>query len=267
MLQQVFPAVVSGGFKLQPLGGLSNQSWRIDCEAGNWLARGETAQGRQMGIARQREFRVLRHLQGIVPRALCWRDGWLLVEWLSGEVLNRVQFFAWLHDGGLATRLAELHHRPRYGYPLPLTRLLEQHWQNMAPGRRTPKLRRAYQRITTRRLPAPLHIAPLHLDVHAGNLVATASGYRLIDWEYAADGDIALELALLFRSAGLSRQQQQDFLHHYCACWPGLTPARLLRHVIGWYDVVDYLVLMWCEVRWQQSGEEIYRQMADHWQQ
>ena len=39
-------------------------------------------------------------------------------------------------------------------------------------------------------------ISPLHMDVHAGNLVHSASGLKLIDWEYAGDGDIALELAV-----------------------------------------------------------------------
>ena len=36
------------------------------------------------------------------------------------------------------------------------------------------------------------------MDVHAGNLVHSASGLKLIDWEYAGDGDIALELAAVW---------------------------------------------------------------------
>ncbi|WP_269975653.1 hypothetical protein [Dickeya lacustris] len=146
-LRALLPRVVSGvdpgEVEWQPLGGLSHQSVSIHSPTGRWLARGETTHGRQMGIARQREFRVLRHLTGFAPHALCWRDGWLLVEWLSGTVPEPAQFAALLHSGELARLLAELHHRPRYGYPLRLAYLLEQHWQNMAPARRTPKLRRA----------------------------------------------------------------------------------------------------------------------------
>lgn len=36
-----------------------------------------------------------------------------------------------------------------------------------------------------------LRLGPLHMDVHGDNIVRTASGLRLIDWEYAGDGDIA----------------------------------------------------------------------------
>jgi aminoglycoside phosphotransferase (APT) family kinase protein len=36
------------------------------------------------------------------------------------------------------------------------------------------------------------------MDVHAGNIVHTKAGLRLIDWEYAGDGDIALELAAVW---------------------------------------------------------------------
>jgi thiamine kinase-like enzyme len=36
------------------------------------------------------------------------------------------------------------------------------------------------------------------MDVHAGNIVHTEAGLRLIDWEYAGDGDIALELAAVW---------------------------------------------------------------------
>ncbi len=37
-----------------------------------------------------------------------------------------------------------------------------------------------------------------HMDVHAGNIIHNESGLRLIDWEYAGDGDIALELAAVW---------------------------------------------------------------------
>jgi aminoglycoside phosphotransferase (APT) family kinase protein len=36
------------------------------------------------------------------------------------------------------------------------------------------------------------------MDVHAGNIIHSESGLRLIDWEYAGDGDIALELAAVW---------------------------------------------------------------------
>ncbi|MBA2816745.1 phosphotransferase [Candidatus Pantoea persica] len=45
--------------------------------------------------------------------------------------------------------------------------------------------------------PRSLRLVPLHMDVHVDNLIAAGQGLHLIDWEYAADGDVALELATL----------------------------------------------------------------------
>ncbi|UAY94843.1 phosphotransferase [Dickeya dadantii] len=265
LLQQALPAVATAGFYLQPVSGLSHQSWRIHSPAGLWLARGETPQGRQLGTSRQREFHVLRQLAGqsLAPHPVCWHDGWLLVEWLAGEPADARQFAQSLAEGQLAAMLACLHHQPRYGYPLPLKRLMTQHWQHMDPARRSPRLRRAYQQVVDKPLPTPLLIAPLHLDVHPGNLLCTEAGWRLIDWEYAADGDIGLELALLFRACELDDARQQDFLQAYCRHWRHLRPASLRRQAARWQYWVDYLVLMWFEVRWRQSGETYYRQTAD----
>jgi aminoglycoside phosphotransferase (APT) family kinase protein len=44
------------------------------------------------------------------------------------------------------------------------------------------------------------------MDVHAGNIVHTKAGLRLIDWEYAGDGDIALELAAVWIAPTAHRQ-------------------------------------------------------------
>ncbi len=52
-----------------------------------------------------------------------------------------------------------------------------------------------------------MRLAPLHMDVHAGNIVHTAGGLRLIDWEYAGDGDIALELAAVWMPDNQQRHQ------------------------------------------------------------
>ncbi|MCZ5371456.1 phosphotransferase, partial [Escherichia coli] len=57
------------------------------------------------------------------------------------------------------------------------------------PARRTVGWLRMLKRLRKEREPRPLRLSPLHMDVHAGNLVHSASGLNLIDWEYAGDGD------------------------------------------------------------------------------
>ena len=48
------------------------------------------------------------------------------------------------------------------------------------------------------------------MDVHAGNIVHGEAGLRLIDWEYAGDGDVALELAAGVDRAAAHRRQPQN---------------------------------------------------------
>lgn len=102
-------------------------------------------------------------------------------------------------------------------------------------------------------LPTPLQLAPLHMDIYPGNLITCAVGLRLIDWEYAADCDVALNIATLFRSNDWASVQQR-FLQHYAQHgYPD--EARLHAQVQFWLPWVDYLMLMWFEARWQHSGD------------
>jgi thiamine kinase len=86
--------------------------------------------------------------------------------------------------------------------------LLEQYWQQASPARRTrlaqlKRLRKAGE-------PQPLRLAPLHMDVHAATS-STRRGRRLIDWEYAGDGDVALELAAVWMPDDAARGSYQAY--------------------------------------------------------
>lgn len=65
------------------------------------------------------------------------------------------------------------------------------------------------------------------MDVHAGNLVHSASGLKLIDWEYAGDGDIALELAAVWVE---NTDQHRQLVNDY-ATRAKIYPAQLWRQV------------------------------------
>ncbi|HGE8383003.1 TPA: phosphotransferase, partial [Serratia marcescens] len=149
---------------------------------------------------------------------------------------------------------AELHRRPLSGYRLDLRRQFLRYWPQLDTRRVTPAWLRLQRHFLLSVPPQPLRLAPLHMDIHPGNLLATGEGLRLIDWEYAADGDVALDIAALFRGNGWSAGQQQRFLQHY-ARQGYHDAARLQAQVRGWLPWVDYLMLLWFEVRWQQSGD------------
>ncbi len=120
-----------------------------------------------------RHYRALSQLPAsLAPRALFYTPGWMAVEYLHGVVNSA------LPDAD------ELAASP----------LLAQYWSCCDPARRTPFWLRRLKQLQKNGEPRPLRLAPLHMDVHGDNIVLTSAGLRLIDWEYAGDGDIALEL-------------------------------------------------------------------------
>lgn len=255
-----FPAAESAGFHLAPISGFSSESWRIHAPGLDVLARPQSLSGRLSGTDRQREFHLLRQMAliGLAPRPLLWHDGWLIVEWVDGRVATASEFSALLRNGELARCLARIHQQPCSGYPLALKPLFARHWQMMDARRRSPALLRLHRHFQQKAPPKPLAIAPLHLDVHAENLLLTDEKIMFIDWEYAADGDIALEMAFIIRANQLDSGMQRRFLQTYQQQRPGFSLACLQQRTAQWLPWVDYLMVMWYEIRWQQTRQETF---------
>ena len=93
-------------------------------------------------------------------------------------------------------------------------------------------------------------------------LVHSASGLRLIDWEYAGDGDIALELAAVW----VARTERAPAAGHVSVrhARGGSSDAQLLwRQVVLWRPWVLLLMAGWYEMRWRQSGDRQFITLAD----
>ena len=203
----------------------------------------------------RRQYRALQHLPAtLAPRAIFYTPGWMAVEYLVGEIKSALPelqtLVALLHD---------LHQQQCLGWRVSLLPLLEKYWQQCDPARRTPFWLRCLQQLRQQGEPSPLRLAPLHMDVHAGNLVHTAAGLRLIDWEYAGDGDIALELAAIWTK---DEDQRQQLCHVYAEI-AHITPALLWRQVRRWRPWVLMLMAGWFECRWRQTGDKQFIKLAD----
>jgi hypothetical protein len=102
------------------------------------------------------------------------------------------------------------------------------------------------------------------MDVHAGNLVHSQDGLRLIDWEYAGDGDIAMELAGVWT---WSEHQRRELVAEYARC-AMLDETQLWRQVVRWRPWIAMLMAGWFECRWQQTGDQQFITLADDaWRQ
>ncbi|NDL61906.1 thiamine kinase [Acerihabitans arboris] len=265
LLTQVLPQADAAGCLVEPVDGLTGASWRIRAAGVDWLAREASPSKQLLGVDRRREFRLLRRLPAGTPAPAprTNRAQWLLVDWLPGETLPEAGWQAEMAGGALAALLAQLHRGPRYGYPIALRARYAAYWQASDPSRRCPAWLRLQQRFMRAKMPSTLSLAPLHMDIHPGNVLrGRDGGLRLIDWEYAGDGDIALELAALFRGNGLDGRRQAGFLLAYQARSPGYAQDVLRRRIAAWAPWVDYLMLMWYEVRWRQTRQRQFLQYA-----
>lgn len=255
LISNRLPAVNTAGCHFRPVQGLTGESWLIEGAGIRLLARQQMPDKYVLGVSRRREARVLKRCgAGLGPQVLLQTSAWLIVEWLTGDNISEAAFRALIENGELAALIAELHHRPLSGYRLNLQQQLARYWQRIDRRRMTPAWL-SWQHTFMRSVPPqPLKLAPLHMDIHCGNLLLQGERLRLIDWEYAADGDIALELAALFRFNQFSSATQHNFLRHYAQ--HGYSDCgQLAAQVQRWLPWVDYLMLMWFEVRWQQSGD------------
>ncbi|MFI8418111.1 thiamine kinase [Serratia sp. NPDC078593] len=262
LLQTKLPAVKTAGCRFSPVQGLSGESWRIDGDGVRLLARQQTSDKTCLGVSRHREAQLLRRCaRTLGPRVVAQNAQWIIVEWLSGEVVTHDKFACLQHNGELAELMATLHQSPLSGYRLVPSQHYARYWQHLDRRRISPAWLRLHQRFLQIPPPQPLKLAPLHMDIHPDNLIAQGQRLRLIDWEYATDGDVALELAAMFRFNAWQARQQQCFIRQYAQTGYH-DPELLATQVSRWLPWVDYLMLMWFEVRWQQTGDRDFLSWA-----
>ncbi|WP_145543640.1 thiamine kinase [Yersinia frederiksenii] len=270
LIESINPAVKIADCHISPVSGLTGESWRILHRSNigpniDWLAREQSVQKAQLGVNRRQERKLLQHVagSGLSPVIIAANQRWLVVNWLEGDVVTNKQFIELSNNGQLAQLTARLHHLPASGYRLDLRGQLIRYGRLIDAKRRSPDWWRLQHDFIRQPQPQPVKLAPLHMDIHPGNLLMTPTGLKLIDWEYAADGDIALDIAALFGGNQWSMSQQQTFLQHYSHSEQGYHDiARLSRQIQRWLPWIDYLMLMWFEVRWQQTGNSEFLQWA-----
>ncbi|CDG18192.1 phosphotransferase [Xenorhabdus doucetiae] len=275
VLCQLWPGIPAGSWEIRPLTGLTQGSYFITYndithnditnDVRQMVGRTPTSQGETLGVDRQRENQILRRLSstGIAPKVIAMHGIWLLLEWLTGTTVKPGTLGQPALQQSLAQTLAILHSRPLLGYPLQLKKQMAFQWQQIDRKRLSPRWLRLHKFFMATRMPTALKVAPAHMDVHPDNLLMTEEGLKLIDWEYAADVDIGLSLAVLFKGNQWDEMQQKTFLNYYCTQTSGYSHLPLLqRQIQRWEPWVSYMMLMWYEVRWQQTKEQQFLLLA-----
>ncbi|EOW6409088.1 thiamine kinase [Cronobacter sakazakii] len=249
-LAQSFPAASAAGV-VCALPGLSDGAWQVVVDDETLVARRDLRQSRARS---PRQYRALKRLPAtLAPRPRCCVNGWLAVTFLPGEIRDVLPAVPQL--GAL---LYHLHQQPRFGWRIELMPLLRRDWQQSAPSRRTRFWLRLLHRLRRTGEPRPLRLAPLHMDVHPGNLVWQSNRPMLIDWEYAGDGDVALELACVWLNDETRQALITDYAHR-----AAIDETQLRRQVARWMPWSGLLMAGWYERRYQETGDRTFITLAD----
>ncbi|UIA89771.1 thiamine kinase [Erwinia tracheiphila] len=265
LIARQFPAANAAG-SLISLPGLSGNTRKITLENTMLVARYQHPDAFIPGVDRRREYRILRKIchAELSPDVFGYADRWLLLGWQPGQPLSQNEFTQQLR--AISACMVSLHRQRLSGYRLQMRKMLERYWQIIHPHRRHCGWLKALRRLQKQGEPEPLRLCLLHMDIHAGNVINDAGDLKLIDWEYAGDGDVALELASVIISNAFSAEQQWTLVSHY-AGMQNINPDVLHRQIRRWQPWLRLLVACWYELRWQQSGETLFKQLAGQsWQ-
>lgn len=86
-----------------------------------------------------------------------------------------------------------------------------------------------------------------HHDLHLGNFIENKGQLFLIDWEYAAISDPALEVALFFDGNNLTQQQNAYFLNSYLSLM-GFEQDKFTAKIQEYKPTIQVLNQLWNEL-------------------
>jgi thiamine kinase len=237
--------------QVEPLpGGLTNQSFLLHLESGDYVLRLEAGNSDELDIHRDVEYLV--HQQaavlGLVPKILYRRrdpDKYWIRQYLKGEMVRRETTSDSVLDE-MAQRLHRLHqvYADERIPELSISAKAQRYWlaiQQHANGQLSAELDALFPRLQRLLSRAPDDaLCICHMDPTLSNWIKTANGLQLVDWEYAALGHPLWDLAVLVQDAKLDDLQQQRLLSRYFA--DGGFDRHAWRHA---QTQMKYIAALW----------------------
>ena len=250
------PAPFHSGVRIPLSDGLTNQAFRLVLPDTCYFLRVGTPHGGRLGIDRRKELQWLRlaAAQGLSPAVhfVDVEQGVLICDWVTGGPRSLTD---WQSPSGLAQLgkvLATIHSISAPAYTLDLVTHLQFYLARICY--RDPRLTRffAAAKLQLQALPAVRQVF-CHNDLHPGNLLGERPW--IVDWEYAAVGDPAFELAGVVRNFPLDHVQTVTLLQHYQAAGGECAISRLDAML----PIVDLTTALWANVYWEASNQPEYK--------
>ena len=224
--------------------GLTNYTYRLQLQHKSYFYRQGIAQPESLFIDRAQERQALLFAEaaGLLPKIHYHSaDGQqLILDWCDDPSWHMEYFASATGITQLGQLTAQIHAIPARLKILDLADYLQQLMAGLPSLSQTVRQRIEQQQAMLHALPV---ICPVfcHNDINPTNLLGMKPW--LVDWEYAALGDPAFELAGICRAGQFDRQQQQALVDSYQAAGG----CCELNRVIQMLMVVDVVSLLWCE--------------------
>ncbi len=256
-----FPTISVRDWKISSLTGLSGGSYLVECflpaREVKLIARADGNAQTALYVDRKKEARILQQLRAysFTPQVIGRNSQWLLLGWCEGQHPDNNTFLLPSYQCELANIVTQLHCAPLLGYHLQLRNEISHYGYLIDKKRLSPRWKKLHRHFTSASFPKMLKLAPAHMDIHAKNIICTSTGQlMLLDWEYAANTDIAFSLETYFQFNGLTDIQRDFFLRQYCDVHGAYRDKQqLAKSCQSWAPWVKYMTLMWYEVQWNES--------------
>ena len=251
-LLELLPSRYRG--QLTPLvGGYTNRCWRLGTSHGAYWLRLGSPHPQALGINRTHELLAHRAAAkaGLAPRVHFAEPerGLLLLDWLVER--------DWQQTPGdmnaLMGQVARLHQLDSTLPLLDLSARAAHYCQQLRPL--APELASYLPYFAQPVLNLPFQPVLCHHDINAANVLGTRP--FLLDWEYAASGDAAFELAVIADSFSLGTRQQQALIEAYNRAGGSVCEMRFQAR-LPW---VQWLTALWAALQYQQTMMPAYLDM------
>ncbi len=240
----------AGRIRYSPLpGGRSNESWLIEADGELSVLRIDGGRVRPPVVDRRRELSALAIAaeQGLAPATL-YADperGLLVTRFVAGEVPDAAAVRRPAALAEIAALLHRVHSLPLCGGTCGLAAAGEHYLRGIGASegaRRAALARTLLDRIREAERGSPVTPRLCHRDPVAGNLVRCDGRLMLIDWEFAADGDPAFDLAAVVAYHDLSSAEAAVLLDAYEEAGGDVDETRLVAMTRA-YDALHWLWL------------------------
>lgn len=225
--------------------GHSNESWLVVADGEAAVLRHDLGRVPAPVVHRGRELAVLRSAAaaGLAPEVLYAdaRAGILVTRYLDGTALTAAQIGKPDALSEIAALLRRVHALPDPGTYYTLASAADLYLASI----RNPALRRRGTALADelRAVPElpPAERRLCHMDPVAGNLIRTAEGLRLVDWEFAVAGDPMFDLAAVIAYHDLGAAAAL----HLLRAWSGRVSPRRRQRLAALIRAHDILHWLW----------------------